>query len=39
MRKTIVLAAFGGKTSYTWSDRNGTLFATWERRAAALAPR
>lgn len=31
--------AFGGKTSYTWSDRDGTLFATWERRAAAPARR
>ena len=24
--------AFGGKTSYAWSDRDGTLLATWERR-------
>lgn len=22
--------AFGGKTSYAWSDSDGTLFATWE---------
>jgi len=27
--------AFGGKTSYAWSDRNGTLLATWESRAPA----
>ncbi len=26
---------FGGKTSYAWSDRDGTLFATWERRTVA----
>jgi NMD protein affecting ribosome stability and mRNA decay len=31
--------AFGGKTSYTWSDRSGTLLATWEGRAAAPARR
>lgn len=31
--------AFGGKTSYAWSDRDGTLLATWERRATAPAPR
>ena len=24
--------AFHGKASYTWSDRDGALFATWERR-------
>lgn len=23
--------AFGGKASYTWSDRDGSLFAIWER--------
>ena len=23
--------AFHGRTSYSWSDRDGTLFATWER--------
>lgn len=27
--------ALGGKTSYAWSDRDGTLFATWERTAPA----
>ena len=31
--------AFGGKTSYAWSDRNGTLLATWEHRAVAPARR
>lgn len=31
--------AFGGKTSYAWSDRDGTLLATWERRATAPASR
>lgn len=31
--------AFGGTTSYAWSDRNGTLLATWERAAAAPARR
>src|SRR5262245_59059052 len=25
---------FGGRASYTWSDRDGSLFATWEREAA-----
>ena len=30
--------AFGGRTSYTWSDRDGTLFATWERGTATAAP-
>ena len=24
--------AFGGRASYAWSDRDGSLFATWERR-------
>lgn len=23
--------AFGGRTSYAWSDSDGTLFATWQR--------
>ena len=23
--------AFGGRTSYAWSDRDGSLFATWRR--------
>ncbi len=27
--------AFGGKTSYTWSDRDGTLLATWQGTAPA----
>jgi NMD protein affecting ribosome stability and mRNA decay len=26
--------AFGGKTSYAWSDSDGTLSATWEARTA-----
>jgi NMD protein affecting ribosome stability and mRNA decay len=26
--------AFGGKTTYTWSDSDGTLFATWQRDKA-----
>ena len=25
---------FGGRASYAWSDRDGSLFATWERDAA-----
>jgi len=25
---------FGGRASYAWSDRDGSLFATWEREAA-----
>jgi len=24
---------FGGRASYAWSDRDGSLFATWERDA------
>ena len=24
---------FGGRVSYAWSDRDGSLFATWERNA------
>ena len=31
--------AFGGQTSYAWSDRDGLLLATWEHRAAAPARR
>jgi len=23
--------AFGGRASYAWSDRDGSLFATWQR--------
>ena len=30
--------AFGGRTSYAWSDRDGALFATWDR-ADAPAPK
>jgi hypothetical protein len=26
--------AFGGRASYAWSDRDGSLFATWTRHAA-----
>jgi NMD protein affecting ribosome stability and mRNA decay len=26
--------AFGGRASYAWSDRDGSLFATWQRDAA-----
>jgi hypothetical protein len=28
--------AYGGKTSYAWSDRDGTLFATWEPRGTGV---
>jgi len=33
--------AFRGKASYAWSDRDGALFATWERRDVpkVVAPR
>ena len=27
--------AFGGRTSYAWSDRDGSLFATWRRNDAS----
>ncbi len=27
--------AFGGRTSYAWSDRDGTLLATWQASAPA----
>jgi NMD protein affecting ribosome stability and mRNA decay len=27
--------AFGGRASYAWSDRDGSLFATWEREVAS----
>ena len=26
--------AFGGRTTYTWSDRDGTLSATWRKESA-----
>jgi NMD protein affecting ribosome stability and mRNA decay len=27
--------AFGGRASYAWSDRDGSLFATWQRNDAS----
>lgn len=30
--------AFGGRASYAWSDRDGSLFAVWEHRLLSEPP-